>query len=209
MVAYTAPSICALDAPRKTEFRPISMTIICHRPMTLAAAVVAVAVACTGSSGGETALSDRERAAIADTIQRRLIAAYDLSQSDVVAGLMSVYARSGAGPVISASGGRVTASRDTLEAGVRSFWETTGKFMKNPRWEWGPMHVEVLSRDAAVLTTTYVVPHLTPEDEPHIIGGAWTSLWKKIGGEWVIVREHLSDMPRAAAERLEATMHKH
>lgn len=185
------------------------MTIICHRSMTLAAAAVTLAVACTGASGGETALSDQERAAIADTIKRRLIAAYDLSQPDVVAGLMSVYPRSATAPIVSASGGRVTASRDTLEAGVRSFWETTGKFMKNPRWEWGPMHVEVLSPDAAVLTTTYVVPHLTPEDEPHIIGGAWTSLWKRIGGEWVIVREHLSDMPRAAAERLEATMHKH
>ena len=177
--------------------------------MTLAVAVVLAGVACAAPSSGETALSDKERAAIADTIQRRLVAAYDLGRADVVAALMSVYPRSGAGPVISASGGRVTASRDTLEAGVQSFWETTGKFMKNPRWEWGPMHVEVLSRDAAVLTTTYVVPHLTPEDEPHIIGGAWTSLWKKIGGEWVIVREHLSDMPRAAAERIEATMHKH
>lgn len=175
--------------------------------MTLAATIVAVA--CTAPSNGETALSDQERAAIADTIQQRLKAAYDLSQPDVMAGMMSVYPRSATAPIVSASGGRVTASRDTLEAGVRSFWETTGKFMKNPRWEWGPMHVEVLSHDAAVLTTTYVVPHLTPEDEPHVIGGAWTSLWKRIGGEWVIVREHLSDMPRAAAERLEATMHKH
>ncbi len=176
--------------------------------MTLVAAVLAVAVACADPASDETALSDQDRAAIADTIERRLIAAYDLSQRDVVAGLMSVYPRSGKGPVVSASGGRVTASRDTLEAGVRSFWEGTGKFMKDPRWEWGPMHVEVLSGDAAILTTTYVVPHLTPEDEPHIIGGAWTSFWKRIDGEWFIVREHLSDMPRAAAERIEATMQK-
>lgn len=176
--------------------------------MTLALAVLFGAAACAGPPDSENPLTAQERAAIGDTIQRRLRAAYDLSQADVVAGLMSVYPSDGAGAVISASGGRVTASRDTLEAGVRSFWETTGKFMKNPRWEWGPMHVEVLSRDAAVLTTTYAVPHLTPDDEPHLIGGAWTSLWKRIGGKWVIVREHLSDMPRAAAERIEATMHK-
>ncbi len=173
--------------------------------MTLAATLISLAAACTAPQPVASALTDAERGAIADTIEQRLIAAYDLSQPDVVASLMSVYPRGDAG-IISAAGGRVTATRDTLEAGVRSFWETTGKFMKNPRWEWGPMHVEVLSRDAAVLTTTYVVEHLTPENEPHIIGGAWTSLWKRVDGDWVIVREHLSDMPRAAAERIEATM---
>ena len=173
--------------------------------MTLAVAVLASLVACATPQPVTTALTDGERKAIADTIEQRLVAAYDLSKPDVVAHLMRVYP-SGNTQVVSAAGGRVTASRDTLEAGVRSFWETTGRFMKNPRWEWGPMHVEVLSRDAAILTTTYVVPHLTPENEPHIIGGAWTSLWKRIDGNWVIVREHLSDMPRAAAERVEATM---
>jgi Domain of unknown function (DUF4440) len=182
------------------------MTSLCHRPMTLAAMLISLA-ACTTPRPVASSLTEAERTAIADTIEQRLKAAYDLSQPDVVAHLMSVYPRSGS-EVISAAGGRVTASRDTLEAGVRSFWETTGKFMKNPRWEWGPMHVDVLSRDAAVLTTTYVVPHLTPENEPHIIGGAWTSLWKRVDGNWVIVREHLSDMPRAAAERIEATMHR-
>jgi hypothetical protein len=174
--------------------------------MTLAVAVLALLVACATPQPVTTALTDDDRKAIADTIEQRLVEAYDLSKADVVAHLMSVYPN-GNSQVISAAGGRVTASRDTLEAGVRSFWETTGRFMKNPRWEWGPMHVEVLSRDAAILTTTYVVPHLTPENEPHIIGGAWTSLWKRIDGKWVIVREHLSDMPRAAAERIEATMH--
>jgi hypothetical protein len=173
--------------------------------MTLSVALLALVVACATPQPVTTALTDDERKAIADTIEQRLVAAYDLSKPDVVAHLMSVYPN-GNSQVISAAGGRVTASRDTLEAGVRSFWETTGRFMKNPRWEWGPMHAEVLSRDAAILTTTYVVPHLTPENEPHIIGGAWTSLWKRIDGKWVIVREHLSDMPRAAAERIEATM---
>ncbi|MGH7711001.1 MAG: DUF4440 domain-containing protein [Gemmatimonadaceae bacterium] len=184
------------------------MTSLCHRPMTLGVVLLAAAASCGAPPRAESALSDAERGAIAETIKRRLVAAHDLSQPDVVTRLMSVYPSRATREVISAAGGRVTASRDTLEAGVRSFWETTGKFMKNPRWEWGPMHVEVLSRDAAVLTTTYVVPHLTPENEPHIIGGAWTSLWKKIDGEWFIVREHLSDMPRAAAERIEATMHR-
>jgi hypothetical protein len=176
--------------------------------MTLFGVLLFTVVAgCASPQPRQDTLSETDRAAIAETIQNRLKAAYDLTKPDVVTQLMSVYPHNGA-DIVSAAGGRVTASLDTLEAGVRSFWETTGKFMKNPRWEWGPMNVEVLSRDAAVLTTTYVVPHLTPEDEPHIIGGAWTSLWKRIDGNWYIVREHLSDMPRAAAERVEATMHR-
>lgn len=175
--------------------------------MTLALLNLALLLGCNAPpSENAVALTDSQRTAIGDSIKRRLVSAYDLSKPDVVAGLLSVYPRNG--EVISAAGGRVTASRDTLEAGVRSFWETTGRYMKEPRWEWGPMHVEVLSPDMAVLTTTYVVPHRTPENEPHIIGGAWTSVWKRIDGEWYIVREHLSDMPRAAAERIEATMNK-
>ena len=170
--------------------------------MTLAFLIATIATC--SQTPAEADLSPEERAQIAEAIETRLKSAYNLTQTDVATSMMSVYPKGGA--VISAAGGRVTASRDTLEAGVRSFWETTGKFMKSPRWEWGPMHVDVLSRDAAILTTTYVVPHLTPENEPHIIGGAWTSLWKKVDGEWVIVREHLSDMPRAAAERMEGTM---
>jgi hypothetical protein len=175
--------------------------------MTLLLAIFLTVVGCARPSPADEPVSEAERAEISEAIRKRLVAAYDLSQRDMVAGLMSVYPRAG-NDVISATGGRVTASRDTLEAGVRSFWETTGKFMKNPRWEWGPMLVDVISRNAAVLTTTYVVPHLTPEDEPHIIGGAWTSVWKRMDGNWFIVREHLSDMPRAAAERVEATMHR-
>jgi hypothetical protein len=56
------------------------------------------------------------------------------------------------------------------------------------------MHVEVLSRDAATLTTSYRVPHLTPKGEPHVIAGAWTAVFVRRGGRWVIIQEHLSDV---------------
>lgn len=178
--------------------------------MTVALLNLAMLIGCNAPppppSESQTNLTTNERAAIGDAVKKRLQSAYDLGKPDVVAGLMSIYPPRG--EVISAAGGRVTASRDTLETGVRSFWETTGRYMKNPRWEWGPMLVEVLTPNVAVLTTTYVVPHFTPEGEPHVIGGAWTSLWKQIDGQWYVVREHLSDMPRAAAERIEATMAK-
>jgi ketosteroid isomerase-like protein len=140
------------------------------------------------------ALTTAQRDAIADTLQRAIVSAYDLTApGDRVARLMSLYPA--AGPVISASGGQVTSSRDTLQAGIRAFWENVGRNMKNPKWSWGAMHVDVLSPDAAALTTTYSVSHLTPRGEPHVIAGAWTAVFQRRDGRWVIVQEHLSDVP--------------
>ncbi|MGQ0537398.1 MAG: DUF4440 domain-containing protein [Gemmatimonadaceae bacterium] len=182
------------------------MTAHCHNWMTSIAGAIAIATNLACARAAASDLSERDREAIADTIRGRLVAAYTLSGDSVSERLMSIYPAGGV--VISASGGRVTASRDTLEAGVRSFWEGVGQYMQDPRWEWGPMHVDVLTRDAAILTTTYVVPHTTPEGERHVIGGAWTSLWKRVNSRWVVVREHLSDMPRPAAERIERAMNR-
>jgi ketosteroid isomerase-like protein len=143
------------------------------------------------------AMTSTQRDAIADTLQRLIANAYDLSKpGDAVARLMSLYPATG--PVISASGGQVSTSRDSLQAGIRAFWDNVGKNMRNPKWTWGKMHVDVLAPDAAVVTTTYQVPHLTPRGEPHIIAGAWTAVFQRRAGRWVIVQEHLSDLPAAA-----------
>ena len=65
---------------------------------------------------------------------------------------MNLYPDSGA--VVSAAYGRYGTSRDSLEAGIRSFWERMGRNMQNPRFVWGESHVDVISPDAAVLTGT-------------------------------------------------------
>jgi ketosteroid isomerase-like protein len=78
--------------------------------------------------------------------------------------------------------------------------------MKNPTWMWDRFDIDVLSRDAAVMTTTYHVPHTTPQGHPHIIGGAWTAVFRREGNKWVIVQEHLSDIPAALADSAHAHM---
>ena len=143
--------------------------------------------------------SARERAAIADTLQRMVVAAYDITKpGDAVGRMMSLYAPTG--DVVSASAGHVTVSRNSVEAGIRAFWTYVGQNMRNPRWQWDPMHVDVLSRDAAVLTATYKVPHLTPRGMPHVIAGAMTEVFVRRNGRWVVVQEHLSDVPAAAMD---------
>ncbi|MDB4916183.1 MAG: hypothetical protein JWM95_3827 [Gemmatimonadetes bacterium] len=149
-------------------------------------------IGCAPSDG--PGLTETRRTAIADTLTSLVTAAYDLSRpGDPVARLMSLYPP--AGRVVSASGGVVSTSRDTLESGIRAFWDNVGRNMQKPKWEWGLMQIDVLAPDAAVLTTTYRVPHHTPLGQPHVIAGAWTAVFQRRGGQWVIVQEHLSDVP--------------
>jgi hypothetical protein len=139
-------------------------------------------------------ISASERAAIADTLQRMIVAANDITKpGDVVGRMMSVYAPTG--DIVSASGGRVTVSRDSVQGQVRTFWEYVGQNMRDPKWQWDPMHVDVLSRDAAVVTASYRIPHLTPRGMPHVIAGALTQVFVRRNGRWVVVQEHLSEVP--------------
>jgi ketosteroid isomerase-like protein len=148
--------------------------------------------------------STEERAAIAAEIEREVKSAYDLKNPDRVKSFLTLY--SDTGRVLSSSGGRVITSRDTIAQGIRDFWQYVGSNMKNPTWMWDRFIVDVLSRDAAVMTATYHVPHTTPQGHPHIIGGAWTAVFRKEGNRWVIVQEHLSDIPPALADSAHAHM---
>jgi hypothetical protein len=158
-----------------------------------AARLVAIAMALGCAKNGSAPLSNAERTAIADSLKAMVVSAYDLSKPNVVANLMSLYPDSGR--VISASGGAMTTTRPKLEEQIKTFWKYVGSNMKQPKWEWTAMEVDVLSRDAAVMTSTYRVPHTTPSGMRHVIGGAWTAVFARRGGRWVIVQEHLSDAP--------------
>ena len=141
----------------------------------------------TPSVSGVSAEGQR---AIADTITRLIEGAYDLTQPAAVQRLMSLYPDSG--PVISATDGRFTASRDSIQGAIESFWESMGRNMQRPRWVWGERRVDVLSPTSAVMTATYTIPHSAPSGEAHTVGGAWTAVFQKRRGRWVIIHEHLS-----------------
>ena len=174
---------------------PGMVSIGSRRPSRLllagvAVALLAVSLACGARSAGD--MSASEKKAIADSLKRLVVGTYDLSKPDPVKRLMSLYPDSGR--VISASGGVITTSRPQLEEGIKAFWTYVGQNMRNPRWEWTSMNVDVLAPDAAVMTSTYRIPHLTPTGMNHVIGGAWTAVFQKRGGRWVIIQEHLSDV---------------
>jgi hypothetical protein len=159
--------------------------------LVAAAGTVAGAFACSPRTAAE--MPAAEKKAIVDSLKRLVVSAYDLSKPDPIKSLMSLYPTEGR--VISASGGVITTTRPQLEQGIKAFWTYVGQNMKQPRWEWTSMNVDVLAPDAAVMTSTYRIPHVTPTGMNHVIGGAWTAVFEKRGGRWVIIQEHLSDVP--------------
>lgn len=169
----------------------------------LAALIVVLPLGCSIPSP-DGALSDADRRAIADSIQSLLTSAYVFDGTNPVSRFMRLYADSGA--VVSAASGGFTVGRDSIERALTTFWSTAGQYMQQPSWTWGQTQIEVLSADAAVVTARYTIPHWTPEGKPHVLGGAWTSVWSRRGGRWAIIQEHLSDLPREVAARVEATM---
>ena len=172
-----------------------------HRAVGVAFAIAAVAAlsaltACTDP----LRLSPADRRAIADTLSALVTNAYDFSKPEPAARLLSLYPDSGR--IISAVAGRVTTTRDTLAGEIAGFWQRVGRNMQNPRFVLGSTYVDVITRDAAVLTLVYSIPHITPQGTPHTVSGAWTMLWRRENGRWRIVQEHLSDTPASTAPGL-------
>ena len=129
-------------------------------------------------------------AALADTLKARIAEAYDFSRPGAVERMNGLYPDTGR--VISASGGRIVSSADSLKAGIVTFWKNVGQNMRDAKWVWGDVYVDRLGDDAAVLTATWSIPHIAPTGHPHVIQGAWTAVFRRIVGKWMIVVEHLS-----------------
>jgi ketosteroid isomerase-like protein len=157
-----------------------------------AAAAAALLGACAGGGDAGSGGGARE-AALADTLTREIVAAYDFSRPGVPGRLLGLYPARG--PVVSAAAGAVTTSRAALRGEIERFWTRVGQNMRDARFEVRERHVVALGPDAAALTLTYAIPHRTPEGRPHTLGGAWTAVFRREGGRWVIVQEHLSDAP--------------
>ena len=155
---------------------------------------LAFLLALTACAGRE--LSPGDTAAIRAEVERTLREAYDLSKPEPLPRMLALYPSSGR--VVSANTGRVLTSTDSVANGIREFWYYVGVNMRNPKWEWTNVYVDVLSRDAAVVTGTYRIPHLNPRNVPHELGGAMTMVFQRQNGRWVVIQEHLSDTPQIA-----------
>jgi hypothetical protein len=173
-------------------------------PTRLLRFAVAAGIAVSLAACASQTLSADDRRSIADSLARQVKAASDLSKPDVVKRMLSLYPP--AGPIVSASSGRIITSRDTLAMGIQAFWDNVGVNMRQPQWVWDKMVVDVLAPNAAIMTATYHIPHLTPQNQPHVIAGAWTAAFEKRGSRWYVVQEHLSDAPTIPDSAAQAAM---
>jgi hypothetical protein len=162
--------------------------------LTVALAALSAAGCSTESRSGH--VSALQQAQASRAIKTEVQAAYDFSRPDVPGDLMALYAPTG--PIISASGGRITMSRDSIRAGIEAFWSNVGSNMRDAHVEWTAMHIDLLSPGVAVMAATYRIPHKTPAGLPHVIGGAWTAVFVLRNGHWYVINEHLSDDPFAS-----------
>ena len=154
-----------------------------------------MAVAVAGCRGwGDVSPAEAKR--IETEVVAALRDAYDISKPDAERRMLSLYPTTGR--VISANTGHATTTRDSIASAVGEFWRYVGVNMIQPRWEWGEMYVDVLTRDAAVVTATYRIPHHNPRHQPHVLGGAMTVVFRRLGGRWMIIQEHLSDTPQTS-----------
>lgn len=163
-------------------------------------ALLALVAACSG-----TQLSARDSTEIRAEVEQVLRDAYDLSKPNPLDRMLALYPSTGR--VVSANAGQVVTSRDSVGNGIREFWLYVGVNMRNPKWEWTNVYVDVLSRDAAVATATYRIPHLNPRNQPHVLGGAMTMVFRRQEGRWVVIQEHLSDTPQTADTTNSMTTH--
>jgi ketosteroid isomerase-like protein len=168
--------------------------------LAFGAAAVA-AVGCRATVGD--AVTETQARAIADTLEGMVRRAYDFSAPNATRRLLSLYPDTGR--VVSASGGRMLTSRDSLAEGIRYFWESMGRNMREPRIIWEQMATDVLGSHSAVVSATYRIPHRTPRGEPHELAGAMTLVFSKRGDRWVVVQEHLSDRPGPEVDMSEPT----
>ncbi len=165
------------------------------QPRAILCSPTILALAILACSDSARIVTPAVRAAAERAIRSEVTAAYDFTRPDVVARLMALYAPTGR--IVSASGGRVTTSRDTLRRDINAFWDNVGRNMHDPHMQWTSMYIDVLTPDAAVMTATYRIPHRQPNGMSHVIGGAWTAALQLRNGRWYIVQEHLSDDPLA------------
>jgi hypothetical protein len=166
--------------------------------------LLAAVCACTPR---ESELSAAETETVRSEVERTLREAYDLSKPRAAERMIALYPATGR--VISANGGRASESRDSLVTSIRYFWDNVGVNMREPQWIWDRVYVDVLSRDAAVVTATYRIPHRNPNNQPHVLGGAMTAVFQRRDGRWVIVQEHLSDSPQTQDSTNTMPTHEH
>lgn len=152
----------------------------------MAGALALAVVACT-----KPPLDEMQKTALADSLAQYvagpMMAMFEHPNVD---SLLALYAP---GPDIQvAENGAIYADRAAIERAVRAVY---GHPNVSARFTLATPRIAVLSRDAAVYTTTIagVITDSTGVASP--VRAAWTAVFVRVGGAWKLQAEHMSSPP--------------
>jgi ketosteroid isomerase-like protein len=155
--------------------------------------VLAAAIALAACSTAKPPLDEMQRTALADSIEQWVAGPYLAAhQTPNVDTILALYA--GGADLAVAANGTIYPSYDSVVAAARAFWGRPGV---TAQLTLGGARVNVLSRDAAVVTAkvTGAVRDSAGVETP--MGVAWTAVLQRAGSGWKIVAEHASSPPPA------------
>jgi hypothetical protein len=156
--------------------------------------VLAAAIALAACSTAKPPLDEMQRTALADSIEQWVAGPYLAAhQTPNVDTILALYA--GGADLAVAANGTIYPSYDSVVAAARAFWGRPGA---TAQLTLGGARVNVLSREAAVVTAkvTGAVRDSAGVETP--MGVAWTAVLQRAGSGWRIVAEHASSPPPTA-----------
>jgi ketosteroid isomerase-like protein len=114
-----------------------------------------------------------------------------IAKGDTVAA-MADYLPSG--PLVSASGGKLATSRDSVIAGLRSFYQTT----KSRELTIRSTKIDVLAPDVAALTADFVLSSKDSAGKSNEVRGVYSAVLATRDGRLRIIQENQSNAPQAS-----------
>ncbi len=152
-------------------------------------ALLLVAAACKPAGSG--AMSDQDRATVAAGVRQADAAFWAALPSRNVDSVMAHFASN----VVFADEGMIFPTRDSLTVAARATMGTE----RSAQVTVGDRRITVLGPDAAVLTTTFEEMVVDTAGGSATFKGAWSAVWQREHGRWLMVQSHESlPSPEAA-----------
>jgi hypothetical protein len=159
--------------------------------------ILVLGVVACGRSSEESqtrGMTAAEKAAVEDTVWKLNVYSMQAQSRRDLKALMQLIPDTGA---LAITDGSMVTDMDSLEAGIKQFWGLP--FLSGLKVSWEKKRIDVLSPDAAVLTTEGSTVVDSAGKKQFTMRHLWTGLWQNRDGRWVVVQQHASTIPEGTA----------
>jgi hypothetical protein len=155
-------------------------------------------VACGGANGTKPTahgMTAAEKAAVEDTVRKLNAYSMEVQSRRDLKALMRLMPDTGA---LAITDGSMVTDMDSLQAGLEQFWGLP--FLTGLKVHWDIKRIDVVSPDAAVITTSGSTVLDSAGKKQFTMRHLWTGLWQNREGRWVVVQQHASSIPEDSAK---------